>query len=204
MTFARIELPGALVVVPDITVDVADPNARTAVAGLVGASQVAVMTAEHGTRVREVDADGVCDPADSLWTSRDDLAVAALAADCVPIAWVGPSWVGVTHAGWRGVLAGAHQIAATRLAPTHAVIGPSICAQCYEVSHELVTQFESAVPHAVHDERHLDLAEAVEHDLRDIGIEVTRVSGCTKQESRLRSYRGGDLTARGGIVVVRA
>ena len=205
MIFAQVELPNALAVVPDVSVDVADLANELAVAQLVGASRIAVMTAEHGTAVRHVADAGKQPSADTLVTQVPGLALAALAADCVPIAWSVGNTVAVTHAGWRGVLAGAHLVALDHLphGDVHAVIGPSICGSCYEVSEALADEFDEVLPHAVVSPRHLDLAGAVELDLAERGVQVIRRSGCTLESDRLRSYRGGDTQARGGIVVVR-
>jgi hypothetical protein len=65
----------------------------------------------HGGRVVEATTDDCRRPptreADGIFTRDTSVPVVVLAADCVPIALVGPAASGVVHAGWRGLAAGA-------------------------------------------------------------------------------------------------
>lgn len=208
MSPATLEFGAARVAVPDRVIDLADPASWEDGARLVDAADIAVMTAEHGTRVRLAAGPGRQPPADALVTREAGLALAALAADCVPVALIAHDAVAVVHAGWRGVLHGAvsqalaalHQMEAP---PTHAVVGPSICATCYEVPAERVAQFQVGVPAAVRDARHLDLTAGVLAQLAHADVDVTLIPGCTLESADLCSYRGGDETRRGGIIVAR-
>lgn len=206
MTPAVLGIPGAWVAVPDRSLDLADPDSWAGAAAMVYADDLAVMTAAHGTTAHRVTHGGAQAPGDILVTDRPTLALAALAADCVPVALATSDAIAVVHAGWRGVLAGAATVGIAALAevsqgPIHAVLGPAICGACYEVPAERVDRFRTTVPAAVRDDTHLDLVAAVLVELAD--CQVTVIPGCTRERADLCSFRGGDPTRRGGIVIAR-
>lgn len=88
---------------------------------------------------------------DGLITEDKDAVLMIFFADCVPLFFYDPvhQAIGVAHSGWRGTLArmGMHMIDAmgrefgTHPSDLHAVIGPSVCQNCYEVSEEVIEQF---------------------------------------------------------------
>jgi copper oxidase (laccase) domain-containing protein len=207
VTTAAVELPGAVVAVPDRTLDLADPTFWPAAAALVGVGNLAVMTAAHGSATHTVTQPGAQPSADILVTTKRDLGLAALAADCVPIALAAPGAIAVVHAGWRGVLVGAAAVGRAALAdidagPVTAVVGPAICGDCYQVPAERVDLFRDGQPAAVRDATHLDLTAAVVAQLA--GCQVTVLPGCTAERTDLCSFRGGDQTRRGGILIARS
>ncbi len=181
---------------------------------LVGVSDVAVMNAAHSAIVHVIDGPGLCQDGDALITTQRNLGLLALSADCVTVALVdtaGPA-IAVVHAGWRGVLS--HVVVAAvngmveggaQTSNIKAVVGPSICANCYEVSAELVNQFRFECEQAVHDDRHLNLANGVFAQLSECEISSEVMTGCTFENDDLFSYRraGGLPTGRGGLIVAR-
>lgn len=179
---------------------------------LVSAQQISVMNAEHGNTVRVVTEPGVALPGDGLITKQTGLALAALAADCVPFGLVDPinGVVAVGHAGWRGVLANVMQslldefvVSGAELNHTHAIIGPAICAKCYEVPAERVEQFRDTRPEAIASPRNLDLTAGVKSALLTKVETIYEISGCTAESSDLFSYRraAGVPTGRGGLII---
>ena len=179
---------------------------------LVSASEISVMNAEHGNTVRLVAEPGMALPGDGLITKQVGLAVAALAADCVPFGLVDPTngVIAVGHAGWRGVLANVMQAlldefvaSGSDLNHTQAVIGPAICANCYEVPAERVEQFRKSRPEAIATTRNLDLIAGVKSVLEPQVAKIHEISGCTFENSELFSYRraAGEPTGRGGLVI---
>ncbi len=118
----------------------------------------------HTSNIRKVTIDdagkGVTRPkdyvdVDGLVTDIPGLALGCYVADCVPVLLADPvkKVVAVLHAGWRGT---AGKIAAkgvkmfteeygSNLSDIHAVIGPSICRNCYEVGQEVMDAMRSAV-----------------------------------------------------------
>lgn len=110
----------------------------------------------HGRAVLTVDQGflNTLDPwhppeADAMVTSMSGVALGVRTADCVPVIWVDPQsqTVGVTHAGWRGALAGI--LEATRqhfVHPPLVAIGPSIQQNAYEVGPEIFHDFCDQTP----------------------------------------------------------
>jgi YfiH family protein len=179
---------------------------------LVCAQAITAMNAEHGKSVRVVTEPGLALPGDGLITKQKGLAIVALAADCVPFGLVDPvnGVIAVGHAGWRGVLANVMQAlldefvaSGAQLNHTQAIIGPAICAKCYEVPAERVEQFQDVRPAAISSSRNLDLVAGVASVLAKQVTQIHEISGCTFESSELFSYRraAGEPTGRGGLVI---
>jgi YfiH family protein len=185
---------------------------QASVASLVSANGVAVMNSDHGRTVHVVDAAGPAASGDGLVTRTANLALLALAADCVPFALADPinRVIAIGHAGWRWVIANVmeatiHAFVAEggQLDSTHAVIGPAICARCYEVPAERVEMFRQTQGAAVADDTHLDLTAGVYSELHQFVNQVQVIAGCTQEDPNLFSYRrsAGVPTGRGGLVI---
>ena len=179
---------------------------------MVSAKNISVMNAEHGKTIHVVTQPGIAPVGDGLITSQSDLALVALAADCVPFGLVDPvnRVIAVGHAGWRGVLANVMQslfdeFVSSGAQPQHtqAIIGPAICAKCYEVPAERVQLFREVCPEAISSPRHLDLTRGAVSVLADQVARIHEISGCTLENSELFSYRraAGEPTGRGGLVL---
>lgn len=143
---------------------------------------------------------GCCGEGDALWTAEPELALCVSTADCVPVALAGARGVAMIHAGWRGIVAGvvgrAAQAVETRSRGAKAWIGPAVGVCCYEVGDDVAAKVEAAsvsevVVAASGQRPHLDLAAAVEHQLRDAGVTfVERLGPCTRcSPDLLHSYR---------------
>jgi len=189
----------------------------TQVKKLAGASGISVMSATHGNKVNVVTSAGTAPSGDGLVTKETNLGLLALAADCVGFALADSisGVIAVGHAGWRGVLSNVMQevvqafvLTGGKLTQTRAVIGPAICASCYEVPSERVAQFLQQCPAAVSDETHLDLRAGVHSKLaQHINIaQISDLPGCTNESEKLFSYRkaNGQPTGRGGLLIVRS
>ncbi|MCI9479319.1 MAG: peptidoglycan editing factor PgeF [Lachnospiraceae bacterium] len=91
---------------------------------------------------------------DGLVTNVPGLVLAAFYADCVPLFLVDPVHraVGLSHSGWKGTVGkiGKRTVElmkeqyGTRPEDLTAAIGPSICQDCYEVSGDVIGQFQEA------------------------------------------------------------
>ena len=161
----------------------------------------------HGTDVKRWDAppDGApLDRVDGHVTSRDDLALLVLVADCLPVALAGGDRVAMVHCGWRGL---AGDILAEAVGhfdePPAAAVGPGIGPCCYEVGDEVRSQFDARHARG----RMLDLRAIAEDRLRSAGVEqVEHVDLCTSCRADLffshRRDRG--VTGRQGGLVWRA
>lgn len=123
--------------------------------GLVLSHQV------HETKVRRVFSKDACQDTicqkfvgvDGLCTDEKGLTLATSYADCVPIYLVDPVHraIASSHSGWRGTVA---QMAAETVVKMEkefgssrkdlvAVVGPSICQHCYEVSEDVAGAFQA-------------------------------------------------------------
>lgn len=134
---------------------VVENRRRAAAAAHVAVDGFRVARQVHGRAV--VDADQVdaaalaSHEADAVIATEPGLVPAILTADCVPILLADDAGrVAAVHAGWRGTVAGIVGEAVTRLvergadrARLRAAVGPSICADCFEVGDEVATQFDA-------------------------------------------------------------
>lgn len=91
---------------------------------------------------------------DGLITDIPGLCLSTFYADCVPLFFLDPvqKAIGLSHSGWRGTVGKIGQVTLQRMAEEYgtnpadviAAIGPSICQECYEVSEDVIEQFQSA------------------------------------------------------------
>lgn len=133
---------------------------------------------------------------DALVTARDDLAVAVMTADCVPLAIVGttgpggPAVVAAVHAGWRGLVAGVVERAAETMRSLGArrlvaAVGPHVRPECYEFDGPALATVTSALGDGVRSTTTagtpaLDLDVATAVVLERAGVELVEVAaGCT-------------------------
>lgn len=131
--------------------------ASTAASVGCAVSQLARIRQVHGAAVRVVrtaDLEAPVPEADAVVTNVPGVAVAVVAADCVPVLLADPATgaVAAVHAGWRGTAANAVGEAVATLTREYgtrppdlvAAIGPSIGACCYEVGEDLLAAFAAA------------------------------------------------------------
>ena len=165
--------------------------------------------------VRQVHADGVArvteagfaGEADSLLTAETTFSVVVAVADCVPVALVGESGVGMVHSGWRGTLSGVAGKTAREMGETavRAYIGPCIRGCCYEVSEDLARVFACRFGPGVVSGRYLSLPATIRLDLERAGVEVHDLGLCTgcRQDLFYSHRKQGPLTGRNLAAVAR-
>jgi YfiH family protein len=197
-----------------------DPQAvrqnRRRVAELVGVApdHLVFMDQVHGDRVEHVDGpwESTPPPCDALVTTRPDVALAVLVADCVPVLLAAPqeNVVGVAHAGRAGMAAGValRLVEALRDLGARTIlgrVGPSVCARCYPVGQDLCDEVAAAWPVTRSVSRHgepaLDVAAGVLEQLAPHCWDVDQVLGCTVEREDLFSYRRAGRTGRFAGVV---
>lgn len=170
----------------------------------------------HTTNVRKVTAEdrgkGVVRPrgyqdVDGLITNEPGICLVTSFADCVPLYFVDPvhKAIGLTHSGWRGTVGKIGKNTVRKMGEEYgsrpedilAAIGPSICRECYEVSEDVILQFQEAFPQEqwsqIYDTKdngkyQLDLWKAnelifLESGIKEEHIRVTNV--CTRCNSEL-------------------
>ena len=184
---------------------------RARVAKAIGTSEPHLLSLSqiHSTEVLIVDKPfaGTPPKADGLVTKTPNLAISALAADCGPVLLCDPKAqvIGACHAGWRGALAGIttetlramESLGASR-ENIHAVLGPCISQDSYEVGHEYRDSF--VAENESHDrffrlgpnqKPHFDLKRFILAKLRNDGvIHIDALPDCTyAQPEAYYSYR---------------
>lgn len=145
---------------------------------------------------------GVMGEADVLVSRTPGLVIGILTADCVPVILAGEHVVAVAHAGWRGLVAGAIDAAIAEVGEvTHAWVGPSIHACCYQVGPEVIEAFRTRdLPVASAD--HVDPGHAAVVALQRAGVTNVEVTtDCTSCDPRYFSYRRDGVTGRQGAFV---
>jgi polyphenol oxidase len=175
----------------------------TALEELTSLNSLVFMKQVHGDRVIQVDSNSATNPTlpecDALVTEEKGLGLVVASADCLPVIFSSEAAVAVAHAGRKGIVANILRktiLAMKSLGAVEikAVIGPSICGQCYEVSPEMFQELGSVMPGIGNIPGHLDLKLAARHELESLGVAVTDVGICTKEEPDYFSYRR-DATA---------
>lgn len=97
---------------------------------------------------KEMDYDDV----DGLVTNVPGICLATFYADCVPLFFVDPKKraIGLSHSGWRGTVGKIgkrtvekmSQLYGSRPEDIYAAVGPSICQDCYEVTGDVIEEFQ--------------------------------------------------------------
>lgn len=189
---------------------------RRRVARTADIEEMVVIDAEHGRSVHRVGAAGRAPKSDALLTTRPELGLLALSADCVAGAVVAPDLpaVAVFHCGWRGLAAGIvpATVAALRelgADPSEllARLGPAICPSCYQVSAEVRRQVAAAAPQAWATTSHgtpaIDLVAGTVAQLQAAGCRAIDADDrCTAETDTLFSHRRDGVTGRQGVLAV--
>lgn len=133
------------------------------ISAALGFSPEDIVTSDqtHTANVRVITAEdrgnGITKPrpytdVDGMITNVPGLVLATFYADCVPLYFADPvhKAVGLSHSGWRGTAAGIGAVTVkelqkhygTRPEDIYAAIGPSICQDRYEVSEDVILEFQ--------------------------------------------------------------
>ena len=93
---------------------------------------------------------------DGLITDTPGVVLATFYADCVPLYFIDPVHraIGLSHSGWRGTVGRMGKATlsemnlhyGTKPEDVYCAIGPSICADCYEISSDVAEAFTDAFP----------------------------------------------------------
>lgn len=150
---------------------------------------------------------------DGLYTDQEGIILATSYADCVPLFFADPvkNVIASSHSGWRGTVGQIGRVTIEKMKERFdckpenilALVGPSICQNCYEVSRDVREQFTSAytekeLEEILEDGREegkyqLDLWAACYNTIKKAGvppenIQVSRVCTCC-QPDLLFSHR---------------
>jgi len=171
----------------------------------------------HGHAVVTVNSpgDGAGTEADAAVTAVVGAVLAVQVADCVPVAFLSDEGViGVAHAGWKGLAGGvlrATHKAMQDLGARHfrAVVGPSICAACYEFGESeleaLADQFGPEVRgETAQGTPAMDMEAGVRSALGQLGVQdVAWHNDCTScHPERFWSWRARSESGRQAMIVM--
>lgn len=166
---------------------------------------------------------------DGLLTDEPGLVLATFYADCVPLYFVDMKRkaIALAHSGWRGTVARMGRCVVEKMGECYrtdpsdivAVIGPSICQECYEVSEDVAEAFvrefkkpgqaDALLQNKGGGKYQLDLWQANEFVLEEAGIrrehiQVTDLCTCHNSEylfsHRASNGKRGNLGAFLGLL----
>ena len=142
-------------------------------------------------------------------------------ADCVPLFFVDPVHraIGLSHSGWRGTVGRMGKVTLELMQeqygtdPTQvfAAIGPSICQECYEVSGDVIGEFQEAFDESLWQELfyektdgkyQLDLWRANQIVLTEAGVrreQIAVTNVCTHCNPDILFSHRSTGTARGNL-----
>lgn len=217
--------------------DVRENHRRFAAAVGYDVEQLVLTEQVHSTNIRKVGkadcgevffAERSIHETDGLVTNEKGVVLMTFFADCVPLLFYDPvnKAVGNAHSGWRGTVNRMGQKMTERMGEEFgsepenllAVIGPSICQECYEVSEEVIREFDAAFDDKYRGELYyqkengrfqLDLWQANRLILLEAGLKPEHicVSGlCTYENSKMlfshryTNGRRGNLSAVIGLL----
>ncbi|WP_284751770.1 polyphenol oxidase family protein [Arthrobacter sp. efr-133-R2A-120] len=184
-------------------------RARLEAAAGLGERRFQYMNQVHGKAVEFIAAHSDGPTADAMVSTGQPLAV--MVADCVPIVLLGEvpdetdRVLAVVHAGRPGVAADIVSATVAEMrnrgaATISAWLGPSICGECYEVPEQLRADVAAAVPETWSTTSWgtpaLDLPAGVRSQLKALDVRVEYSGECTRETSRLYSYRRDQQTGR--------
>ena len=181
----------------------------------LGAGRLATMRPNHGREVALVDVSGETVDVDALVTTTPGLALLALGADCTP-ALLFDAEAGViaaVHCGWLGLRddvfgAVVERMRALGADSITALLGPTICGDCYAVPPDRAEAVAAVNPVAVSRARDgqssIDIRAGSAQRLARAGVAVELVGGCTAESDDLFSHRRDGLTGRHGAAIMLA
>lgn len=160
----------------------------------------------HGSVVASIGSEIVATPtADALLTQAKGIGLAVMVADCIPLLLSNSTSVAAVHVGRKGLMnevaMGAIQVMrAIDPSEITAIVGPSICGRCYEVSQDVFDEVSGKFPLSASQTRDggiaLDLSRALIAQLQASGVLVIDEGRCTVEDGNLYSYRRDGVTGR--------
>jgi len=116
----------------------------------ISATSIMIPRQTHSTNVRWVDTYGEVPDTDAVITEKAGLCIAVKTADCIPVLLFDQRQhrIAAVHAGWRGtvgcIVEKTLQQMQSRAEDLHAIIGPGISLESFEVGDEVYERFLQA------------------------------------------------------------
>ena len=182
----------------------ADHSARRHVSAAAGISEHwATVVQVHGAEVVRASAPKDHGEADAIWTDVPRLPLSVFTADCLGVAAIAGSAVGVAHSGWRGAAQGVVKALVDSIeSGGHTVdeilIGPSIGPCCFEVGPEVSGRFPGSVSETTWGTTSVDLMAAVRDQT---SADAKWVGQCSRHCEGFYSHRRNQTAKRMATVV---
>lgn len=171
---------------------------------------VEIVSSEHGGF--GVIKDNTLQKVDGLVTAEKGIVISIIAADCVPVYLIDEkaSIIGLLHCGWKSAAVelihnaiDKMQFAGASPSEILMLIGPHICANCYEVGQNVYVEYKNSFTEkelekvfSVRDSKlYLNMSEAIRIKAVAEGIpntNITYANDCTYHNKDYYSYRRGD------------
>ena len=186
-------------------------DAQTVIRNRAVIGEAQFMNQVHGDSVMVIDSiQSQVPTCDGLITTKSNLQLAVMVADCIPLLLISKEAVGAIHVGRAGLvnrvaLIAIHMMRTLGAIDIHAILGPSICGSCYEVPFEMQQEVMQEHPRAFATTRKgtpaLDLPKALIADLVAAGISYEASTICTFEDELYFSHRRQNPTGRFAGVV---
>jgi YfiH family protein len=167
---------------------------------------VQYMNQVHGNRIAIIEEQSDEAPtADALVTGIPGVTLGVMVADCIPLLLISKEVVGAVHVGRKGLMNAITSITIELMrdmgaTSIQAVMGPSICGRCYEVSadiyHEVIAAHPKSKSSTSSGTFALDLPAALRSVLENESIPIVDQFSCTVEDPELFSYRRDGVTGR--------
>ena len=168
--------------------------------------KVLTLSQIHSNIIVDIDRDVHLLTGDGLVTRKKNVALGILTADCFNVQLVGNKMIANIHCGWKSIYSGILEeclkiFEMEQDTVRYAVVGPGICAKCYEVNSELVQKFLSLINNndifLKNDGKfYLDLRKIIKLKLENFVESVIDLNYCTRCNDFLYSYRRFNKTGR--------
>lgn len=182
---------------PQVESEVGERRAKLGT--LISKSEVVYMRQTHSSAVSIVKSSGEATQiveADGIVSTDKDVALAVLVGDCIPLLLSSSTVVGAIHIGRKGMQLNIAREAIAVMRSLGAgeiqgLLGPSICANCYEVSTEMYEEISEQIPASATDDasHHLNLQAGVISQLKELGVAAINLGVCTRENEEYFSYR---------------
>lgn len=189
---------------------------RSALTAACELEEIRFMDQIHSDRMVEGEVDGEEASCDGIFIRRDSwndrVGLAVQVADCVPLILTSEDVIAAVHVGREGLVKGMTESALAALsaevdlARLSAVIGPSICGDCYPLSEEVFRVAAEIYPKSIFNEveHKIDVAAGVISILESREIGWNWFGGareCVSCDDAYYSYRRNRVTGRQAMVV---
>lgn len=180
-------------------------------------NKLAWMNQVHATNIQVVERGGEVIKTDGLITSKINLTLMVMVADCIPILFYDPAQkvIAAAHSGREGSFDNIpgkmifKMISKFKSDPKDIIVsmGPSIQKKCYEVSQEIASDFkEKWGKQFILNKQFLDLPNLNKNQLIEAGVveeNITIDNTCTHCNKDYFSYRRDKMTGRfAGVIMM--